>query len=124
MDKGGNQPRRIEEGMSIEAVEIVILGRPYKVSCPLGQQDALRQAADQLSDKLIELRQRSKVSSNEQLAIMAALNICHELCLEKDKNHQYSETMDKRIKMLQRTIEAALIEHGQYGDSSDEGLKP
>ena len=32
--------------MSTEAVEIVILGRPYKVSCPLGQQDALRQAAD------------------------------------------------------------------------------
>ena len=45
-------------------------------------------------------------------------------CLEKEKNHQYSETMDKRIKMLQRTIEAALSEHGQYGDSSDEGLKP
>lgn len=72
--------------MSIEAVEIVILGRPYKVSCPLGQQDALRQAADQLSDKLIELRQRSKVSSNEQLAIMAALNFCHELCLEDRKS--------------------------------------
>ena len=110
--------------MSIEAVEIVILGRPYKVSCPLGQQDALRQAADQLSDKLIELRQRSKVSSNEQLAIMAALNFCHELCLEKEKNHQYSETMDKRIKMLQRTIEVVLIEHGQYGDSSEEGRQP
>ncbi|MGL5495562.1 MAG: cell division protein ZapA, partial [Aeromonas sobria] len=37
--------------MSTEAVEIVILGRPYKVSCPLGQQDALRQAAEQLTDK-------------------------------------------------------------------------
>ena len=69
--------------MSTEAVEIVILGRPYKVSCPLGQQDALRQAAEQLTDKLIDLRQRSKVSSNEQLAIMAALNFCHEPCLEK-----------------------------------------
>ena len=45
-------------------------------------------------------------------------------CLEKEKNHQYSETMDKRIKMLQRTIEAALIEHGQYGDSSEEGRQP
>jgi cell division protein ZapA len=55
---------------------------------------------------------------------MAALNFCHELCLEKEKNHQYSETMDKRIKMLQRTIEAALIEHGQYGDSSEEGQQP
>ncbi|WP_368166121.1 cell division protein ZapA [Aeromonas sp. R9-1] len=102
--------------MSTEAVEIVILGRPYKVSCPPGQQAALQAAATQLNEKLIELRQRSRVSSNEQLAIMAALNFCHELCLEKEKNHQYSETMDKRIKMLQRTIEAALVEHGQGDD--------
>ncbi|MGL5286442.1 cell division protein ZapA [Aeromonas sp. RU39B] len=106
--------------MSTEAVEIVILGRPYKVSCPAGQQNALRAAAVQLSEKLVELRQRSRVTNNEQLAIMAALNYCHELCLEKEKNHQYSETMDKRIKLLQQTIEAALIEHGRYGDSSHE----
>ncbi|MDO2947944.1 cell division protein ZapA [Aeromonas simiae] len=106
--------------MSIEAVEIVILGRPYKVSCPAGQQDALQAAAVQLTEKLSDLRQRSRVSSNEQLAIMAALNFCHELCLEKEKNHQYSETMDKRIKMLQQTIEAALVEHGRYGDSGEE----
>ena len=71
--------------MSTEAVEIVILGRPYKVSCPLGQQDALRQAADQLTDKLIELRQRSKVSSNEQLAVMAALNFAMSSALKKRK---------------------------------------
>ena len=46
---------------------------------------------------------------------MAALNFCHELCLEKEKNHQYSgDHATKWIKMLQRTIEAALIEHGQY----------
>ena len=110
--------------MSTEAVEIVILGRPYKVSCPLGQQDALRQAAEQLTDKLIDLRQRSKVSSNEQLAIMAALNFCHELCLEKDKNHNTLKPWTSGFKMLQRTIEAALIEHGQYGDSSEEGQQP
>ncbi|MGL5032164.1 MAG: cell division protein ZapA [Aeromonas sp.] len=107
--------------MSTEAVEIVILGRPYKIACPLGQQDALRQAAEQLTDKLTDLRQRTKVSSNEQLAIMAALNFCHEFCLEKEKNQQYSETMDRRIKMLQRTIEAALVEQGQYGDTHDAG---
>ncbi|MGL5407556.1 MAG: cell division protein ZapA, partial [Shewanella sp.] len=78
--------------MSTEAVEIVILGRTYKVSCPLGQQDALRQAAEQLTDKLADLRQRAKLTSNEQLAVMAALNFCHELCLEKEKNNQYSDT--------------------------------
>lgn len=96
-----------------EAVEITILGRVYKISCQLGQGQALRQAADELNQTLADMRQRSRASSNEQLAIMAALNFCHELALEKNKNRQYSETMDQRIKMLQTTIEEALLEQGR-----------
>ena len=109
---------------AIEAVEITILGRPYKVSCPVGEQAALHQAATLLTKKLNELRQRTKVSNNEQLAIMTALNFCHELYLEKEKNHLYSDNMDKRIKMLQQTIEAALVEHDQYGDNNKQPDKP
>ena len=46
-------------------------------------------------------------------AVMAALNFCHALTLEKNKNQQYSETMDQRIRMLQSTIEEALQEQGK-----------
>ncbi len=97
----------------IEAVEINIMGRVYKLSCQLGQSAALRTAADELNDTLGQMRQRSRSSNNEQLAVMAALNFCHELALEKDKNRQYSETMDQRIRMLQTTIEEALQEQGR-----------
>ena len=97
----------------IEAVEINIMGRIYKLSCQTGQGNALRAAAAELNELLAQMRQRSRGSNNEQLAVMAALNFCHELALEKNKNRQYSETMDQRIRMLQSTIEEALQEHGR-----------
>jgi cell division protein ZapA len=97
----------------IEAVEINIMGRVYKLSCQTGHAPQLRSAATELNDTLTQMRQRSRSSNNEQLAVMAALNFCHELALEKNKNRQYSETMDQRIRMLQVTIEEALKEQGR-----------
>ncbi len=97
----------------IEAVEINIMGRVYKLSCQPGQGAHLHSAAAELNETLTQMRQRSRSSNNEQLAVMAALNFCHELALEKNKNRQYSETMDQRIRMLQATIEDALKEQGR-----------
>ncbi|WP_116473554.1 cell division protein ZapA [Zobellella maritima] len=94
--------------MTRAAIDIVILGRPYKVACPPGQEAALQRAADMLNERINTMKKGGKSSANEQMAIMVALNVCHELELEKDKNHQYADAMDKRIKMLQQTIESAL----------------
>ncbi|MGO2090075.1 MAG: cell division protein ZapA [Oceanisphaera sp.] len=94
--------------MTTASIDIVILGRPYKIACPVGQEAALQRAADTLNERIRNFKQSGKSGSNEQIAIMLALNACHDLELEKDKNHQYAETMDKRIKLLQGTIEDAL----------------
>ncbi|WP_188629840.1 cell division protein ZapA [Oceanisphaera marina] len=94
--------------MTTAAIDIVILGRPYKVACPAGQEVALQRAADMLNERIRNFKQSGKAGSNEQIAIMLALNVCHELELEKDKNYQYADAMDKRIKLLQHTIEEAL----------------
>lgn len=97
----------------MEAVEINVMGRVYKLSCQLGHGATLRAAAVELNKTLEQMRQRARSSNNEQLAIMAALNFCHELSIEKTKNRQYSDTMDQRIRMLQATIEDALKEQGR-----------
>ncbi|MGL5948394.1 MAG: cell division protein ZapA [Aeromonas sp.] len=100
--------------MTIEVVDIVILGRNYKVSCPKGQEDALYAAAGEVNDRLVSLRSSTKTSTNEQLAVLAALNFCHELCLEREKNALFGEAMDLRIKSLQHTIEVALNTADMY----------
>ena len=71
----------------IEAVEINIMGRVYKLSCQEGQRQALQSAAVELNDTLAMMRQRSRTSNNEQLAVMAALNFCHALTLEASLIH-------------------------------------
>lgn len=98
--------------MSQSAVEINILGKCYKMACPQGQEDALLGAAEILNEKIADLKQRTKIAKSEQLAVMAALNFCHELKLEQAKNNEYADTMAQRIQMLQSTIENALIEKG------------
>ena len=94
--------------MTTAAIDIIILGRSYKVSCPEGQEVALQRAAEMLNERIARVKQSGKSGSNEQVAVMLVINICHELELEKDKNYQYADAMDKRIKMLQQTIEEAL----------------
>ena len=94
--------------MSTTAVDITILGRLFKVGSPTEEVDELHQSTHLLNIKLQELQSRSNNKNLEHLAVMVALNFCHELRLERQKNTEYTNTVDDRIKLLQHTIEQAL----------------
>lgn len=64
-------------------VEVKILDKDYLVACPPEAQEALRQAARHLDTKMREIRSSGKVFGTERIAVMAALNITHDL-LEQD----------------------------------------
>jgi cell division protein ZapA len=61
------------------SIEIHILGRAYKVACSREEETALIAAADFLDGKMREIRENSKVIGAERIAIMAGLNLAHEL---------------------------------------------
>jgi cell division protein ZapA len=105
-----------EGGMSAQPVDIQIFGRSLRVNCPPEQQDALNAAADDLNQRLQDLKVRTRVTNTEQLVFIAALNICHELAQEKVKTRDYAANMEQRIRMLQQTIEQALVEQGRITD--------
>ena len=62
-----------------KTIEVSILGRNYKVACEDGERDALMQAVEYLDAKMGEIRKAGKVSGTDRIAVMAALNIAHEL---------------------------------------------
>ncbi len=64
-------------------VEVRILDKEYLVACPQEEQEALLRAARHLDTKMREIRSSGKVFGTERIAVMAALNITHEL-LERD----------------------------------------
>ncbi len=99
--------------MSAQPVDIQIFGRSLRVNCPPEQQEALNAAANDLDKRLQELKVRTRVSNTEQLVFIAALNLCHELAQEKAKTRDYAENMEQRIRILQETIENALVDQGR-----------
>jgi cell division protein ZapA len=117
-DKAGAKFRQ-EGGMSAQPVDIQIFGRSLRVNCPPEQQDALNMAADDLNQRLQDLKVRTRVSNTEQLVFIAALNVCHELAQERLKTRDYASNMEQRIRMLQQTIEQALLEQGRISERQD-----
>ncbi|CUX97339.1 cell division protein ZapA [Candidatus Hoaglandella endobia] len=102
--------------MSAQPVDIQIFGRTLRVNCPPEQQAALNQAAEDLNHRLQDLKFRTKVSNTEQLVFIAALNVCHELTQEKLKTRDYAANIEQRVRLLQQTIEQALIEQDRISE--------
>lgn len=81
-------------------VSVRILDRDYTVACPEGAEQDLRAAAQQLHDKMAEIRQSGKVFGVERMAVMAALNIIHELRQTVRTSSVPEETMDRLLSKL------------------------
>ncbi len=96
--------------MSFKPIGIKVFGRSLKVNCPQEQLEALHQAAEELDNRLHELKNRTGVNNAEQLVFIVALNICHELEQERQANKINMQAMDTRIQYLLKFIEQSLPE--------------
>jgi cell division protein ZapA len=65
--------------MRSEVVYVKILDKEYQVACPPGEREALLQAAHNLDVRMRAIRNSSSVIGLERIAVMAALNLSHEL---------------------------------------------
>ena len=60
------------------SLDVAIMGREFRVSCPEEEREALLAAVSYLDRKMREIRDTGKVIGLERIAIMAALNITHD----------------------------------------------
>jgi cell division protein ZapA len=60
-------------------LDVTLLGREYKVACKPGEEAELRDAVAFLDRRMHDIRESSKTSSTDRIAVMAALNLVHEL---------------------------------------------
>jgi cell division protein ZapA len=90
---------------------ISLLGREFRVGCPEGEEKQLLASVDYLNRKLKEVRDTGKVVGNERIAIMAALNIAHEMMSNGGKAPGVDGTaIKRRILAMQETLDAALAD--------------
>ncbi|MEC9481797.1 MAG: cell division protein ZapA [Halomonas sp.] len=84
--------------------EITLLGRSYVIACPPEERPQLERAARYLDRTMNGIHSRSKVLGSEKVAIMAALNIAHELIRVQDERRSGEESLARLSERLERAL--------------------
>ena len=101
--------------MSDEArpVTVHILEKEYRIACPEEERESLLAAAQFLNGKMREIRDTGKIVGMDRIAVMAALNITHELLQHNSGKDNFKQTIGSRIRTIQEKLEYALSEGKQ-----------
>ena len=91
-----------------KGVTVKILGKDYQVGCPDDQTHHLIDAAIMLDNRMKEIRASGRVIGSERIAVMAALNLAHELLKLKDDIKSTANDTDKRLAVLHEKLASAL----------------
>ncbi len=89
-------------------VNVKILDKEYRIACPPDERNALLASADMLNTRMRDLKDGGNVIGTDRIAVMAALNMTHEMIELKDDSSSASETLTKRIAKMQEKIEETL----------------
>lgn len=91
-------------------VTIKILDKEYRVGCESREQEDLRASARLLDSRMREIRQTGRIIGTDRIAVMAALNIAHDLVqLQRSKTGGTSDARSvKRLQQLQERVSQAL----------------
>ena len=97
----------------VKGIDVTIMGREFRVACPEDEQGALLQSVDYLDKKMREIRDSGKIIGVERIAIMAALNITHELLNTRISGFFDIGEFKSRIDAMQAQIEQAMTEQDE-----------
>jgi cell division protein ZapA len=95
----------------VKAFDVTILGRQFRVSCLPEEEKDLLAAVDFVDKKMNEIRGNTKTAGSERVAVMAALNIAHELLKQRGgKGGMDANEMRRKITSMKNTITEALAD--------------
>src|SRR3989338_256166 len=106
----GYASRRTIMSGATKTLEIKILDRELRVACPDEERGELLDAVAYLDRKMREIRDAGKIVSVERIAIMAALNITHELLSVKIGRGFDLADFKRRMSAMETAINEALAE--------------
>ena len=89
-------------------VSVRIMEKEYVVACPYDERSALLDAAEFLNARMREIRDTGKVVGLDRIAVMAALNLAHEILKGKDRESRLDNGVGQRMRALRERVEGAL----------------
>ncbi len=89
-------------------VTVNILDREFLIGCTPEERPGLIAAANYLDGKMREVRGASRMQSVDRIAVLAALNMAHELLQAKNQSESQSNVVAQQLQALRAKLDAAL----------------
>lgn len=98
--------------MSIEQINVVILGKQFTIGTPENEKETLLRAVELLNQKIKLIQNAGLGMSTDKIAIMAALNLTHDLLKINNSDNKESvlsgSSEESKIKHLLDLCDQAL----------------
>jgi cell division protein ZapA len=94
-------------------VSVLILDKEYRIACKAEERETLLQTSYFLDEKMREIRDSGKVIGTDRIAVMAALNLAHDLLHHQNLNESGKEAINRRIQSIREKIDIALSKSNQ-----------
>ena len=88
-----------------EPVEVKILDREFTVGCEPGERDSLMAAAQLLDARMREIRGAHKMAALDRIAVLAALNLAHELQQLRAEGGSHDDAIGRALGEMNRKLD-------------------
>jgi cell division protein ZapA len=88
-------------------VSVRILEKEYQVACLPEERSELLDSAEFLNGKMKDIRDAGNIVGLDRIAVMAALNLAHEL-LKRNRNDAIENEVTERVRQMRERVESAL----------------
>jgi|TARA_R110002020_G_scaffold112746_22_gene259406 cell division protein ZapA len=88
-----------------EPVNVKILDREYTVGVEPGEREGLTAAAHLLDARMREIRGGNRMAAIDRVAVLAALNLAHELLQLRSQSEQRDQALNQTLGELNRKLD-------------------
>ena len=92
----------------ITSVQVKILDKDYQVNCPPSDQEALMKSARYLDENMRKIKGRGNIHGAEKIAVMAALNITHDMLRKNRLINETRHVTAQQVKGIEDKVEVAI----------------
>ena len=89
-------------------VSVRILEKEYQVACLPEERSELLDSAEDLNTRMREIRDAGNIVGLDRIAVMAALNLAHELIKVRNRGEVVDTGVSQKIRQLRERVETAL----------------
>jgi cell division protein ZapA len=98
----------MSEREAARPLSVHILEKEYFVACGPDERTELLDSAELLNERMKQIRDSGKIVGLDRIAVMAALNLAHEVLKLRSRGNGSEQEMGQRLRTLRERVESAL----------------